>query len=299
MSLNQPVEIPLYTSRYLPVEEDALRWGLQVMDTGTGVIEPNSPYPQSPHPEKYLFSWKNGRTLQEYQLVYITRGQGIFESEPTGRVRITEGQVFLLYPGIWHRYHPARKTGWDENWIGFNGETADRIMKAFFPPDSAVISVGYDQRLHGLIRSVAERVREAPPGYQQLIAADTLEALALVRSRSMSYHASDREGSKKVQQAREFLLARSAEDVKVEDLAKDLGLSYSRFRTLFRERTGSSPHQYLLSIRINKARDLLLYSKLTIAEIAETSGFSSAYYFSRLFQQKVGCAPTQFRNQSR
>lgn len=284
-----------FFSHYLPIEEDALRWGLHVLDAGFADIPPGLSYPPGRHPEEYLFSWDKGRTLQEYQLVYITQGRGIFETSETGRVRIAAGQVFLLFPGVWHRYRPVRTQGWEENWIGFNGDVARRIMGAFFSPEKAVIRVGYDQELRDLIRSVANLMQEVPAGYQQLMAARTMETLALVRSRAMSYHSTDREGTQKVQRARHYLLEHSAEPIDMSGLARQFGLSYSRFRSLFKEHTGTAPHQYQLDIRINKARELLCRSSLSITEIAERVGFSSVYYFSRLFKKREACSPSSYR----
>jgi AraC-like DNA-binding protein len=282
-------------SQYLPVEEDALRWGLYVVNAGFAEILPDSPYPPGRHPEEYHFSGGGWRKLDEYQLVYIARGRGFFETTETGRVRIQAGQVFLLFPGVPHRYRPVKKQGWDESWIGFNGEVAVRLMNEFFTPEKAVIRVGYDQELRDLIHSITDLMQETPAGYQQLMAARTMETLALTRSRAMSYHAADREVMQRVQQARNFLLRHSEEDVDMEKLATQLGLSYSRFRAMFKEHTGTPPHQYQLDIRINKARELLRHSSLSISEIAERLGFSSVYYFSRLFKKREGGSPSEYR----
>lgn len=282
-------------SNYLPVEADALQWGLHVIDAGKTEIPPNSAYPPGWHPEGYNFSWDRGRTLSEYQLIYIKRGRGLFETKETGQVKISTGQVFLLHPGIWHRYRPLKKVGWDESWIEFGGDVADRIMGHFFSPKKAVLSIGYDQELEELILSISELTQEAPAGYQQIIAARTMEILALVRSRSMSFNSTDRDAARKIQQARYHLLHHSDENIDTEALALQLGLSYSHFRSLFREHTGTAPLQYLLSIRMNKARELLRHSDLTVSEIAYRLGFSSPYYFSRLFKAKNNCTPGKYR----
>ena len=282
-------------SNYLPVEEYSLTWGLHVLDAGNTEIPPNSPYPPGKHPDEYVFSWENGRTISEYQIVYITRGRGIFETAETGRIPINPGQIILLFPGVWHRYRPLKKTGWDESWIGFNGEVADRIMKGFFSRKKAVLSVGYDQELVDIIHSIANLAVEAPPGFQLIMAARTTEALALVRSLSMSFNEADREIARKIQQARYHLLHQSMEEINMNDLARQIGMSYSRFRSLFKEHTGSSPHQYLLSIRMNKARELLRHTELPVSDIAYRTGFSSPYYFARLFKTKTGRTPSDYR----
>ncbi|MDA3924032.1 MAG: AraC family transcriptional regulator [Kiritimatiellae bacterium] len=284
-------------ARYLPIETDALLWGLHVVDCGYTEIAPGSEYPpgKERHPSNYMFSWENGRTLNEYQLVYITEGSGVFESEPTGRVKIEAGNIFLLYPGIWHRYQPTRETGWHESWIGFNGDYAQRIMTNFFPPEKAVISTGYNEKLITHIRSTTDLMRQAPLGYQQLLAARTIDILARIRSLSLSSSPINRKNADKVQQARCYLLEHFNEEIDLDALAKDLGASYSSFRRMFKAHTGAAPLQYQIDIRINRACELLTNTTLNMSEISEMLGFSTAYYFSRLFKKREGCAPFQYR----
>jgi len=78
-----------------------------------------------------------------------------------------------------------------------------------------------------------------------------------------------------------------------------LGVSYSWFRKTFAAHTGLSPHQYLLEFRIVCARNLLTGTELSVKEIATQTGFEDEHYFSRLFRQKLNCAPRQWRDRSR
>lgn len=73
-------------------------------------------------------------------------------------------------------------------------------------------------------------------------------------------------------------------------------MSYATFRRVFRQHTGLPPNQYLLNLRIHKAKALLGNSRMPVKEIAEATGFDSIYYFSRLFKQKTGMAPIQWRS---
>jgi AraC-like ligand binding domain len=53
-----------------------------------------------------------------FQIVYVTEGEGYFESEISHRKqRVESGSVLILFPGIWHRHSPDPQTGWVENWI--------------------------------------------------------------------------------------------------------------------------------------------------------------------------------------
>jgi AraC-like DNA-binding protein len=284
-------------SRYLPVEPDALDWGLHVVDYGHTAVPPGADYPQGVHPEGYLFTWDKGRVLGEYQFVYVTRGAGAFESKSMRPSSVEGGNVIVLFPGEWHRYRPVRSVGWTETWIGFAGRHAEELMRRFFSPHNALLQVGHDEELLRLMRSLSEVTEAAPAGHQQILAARAVEVIARVRSLAMSYRASDRAAAERIQRARCRLLERAERPVNLRDLAGEVGMSYSRFRSAFKAQTGLSPRQYQLQIRVNKACSLLADTLLPVAEVAARTGFESVYYFSRLFRRKTGVSPRQFRRQ--
>ena len=66
--------------KYLFANEQDNRWGMVVTTTGYQIIEPHTSYPPSNHPVRYLFSIEKGRRLNEYQLIYVSRGDGQFVS---------------------------------------------------------------------------------------------------------------------------------------------------------------------------------------------------------------------------
>jgi transcriptional regulator GlxA family with amidase domain len=86
--------------------------------------------------------------------------------------------------------------------------------------------------------------------------------------------------------------------VNLEEMVKELPMGYSKFRKLFKEVTGTSPNQYHLDLRLDKARELILSTNLTINEVAFKTGFSSIFYFSRLFKKKNGMSPKEYRDAS-
>jgi AraC-like DNA-binding protein len=88
------------------------------------------------------------------------------------------------------------------------------------------------------------------------------------------------------------------QQIDVASLARIANLSKSRFYKVFRDLTNTSPNQYILHYRLRKAQELLL-GDLRIYQIAEQSGFDDQYYFSRIFKQKFGLTPYQFRQQNK
>jgi AraC family transcriptional regulator len=81
----------------------------------------------------------------------------------------------------------------------------------------------------------------------------------------------------------------------LQGLADEIGLTAAHFCRVFREATGISPHQFILKCRLQRAEHLLNHSKLSIAMVAEASGFHSQSHFTRLFCQKMGKNPSEVR----
>ena len=85
--------------KYLVINPYDLLWGMAVNSVGFQEIGPGMPYPPANHPSRYLFSAEKGRILNEYQLIYITKGKGYFTSASLGhKVPVTKGTMFLLFP---------------------------------------------------------------------------------------------------------------------------------------------------------------------------------------------------------
>lgn len=82
----------------------------------------------------------------------------------------------------------------------------------------------------------------------------------------------------------------------IADAAKKANLSIAHFRRLFTQIYSVCPQEYMLDLRLNTAKNLLSASDLSVSEIAYESGFSSPYYFSRIFRIKTGMTPTEYKN---
>ncbi len=81
----------------------------------------------------------------------------------------------------------------------------------------------------------------------------------------------------------------------VKSLAKHFAISESQLRRNFARTYNISPLSYIHSQRISHAKNLLLYEDMPVSEVAQNAGFSSLYYFSRLFKQVTGLSPTQYK----
>ena len=107
-----------FQTAYHPPGRDALIWGVRVLDAGFEAFPPGKPYPSKEHhPAPYLYDWEKGRVFSEYQLLAITRGSGILETATCPHLALQAGDLFILFPGEWHRFRPdpapaGMKTSW-------------------------------------------------------------------------------------------------------------------------------------------------------------------------------------------
>ena len=85
------------------------------------------------------------------------------------------------------------------------------------------------------------------------------------------------------------------ERVRISDAARAAGMSPSHFRKLFQRYLGTSPKRYLLALRLQTSKCLMMQRRGTIAEVAYQSGFGSPQQFSKCFRQHTGLTPTQWR----
>ena len=284
--------------RYLPISPVDREWGLFVPTAGCSWIPAHSPdYPPEPHPSAYNFHWQNGRILQEFQLIYIIRGEGVFESAITGQLPIKEGDVFVLFPGVWHRYAPKPETGWDEYWVGFDGDVPRRLMeKNFISPKFPVYSPGLGRSWNALFTRAIEALELEDVGHHQTLASLTFEMLTRLHALDRVEKLAKSSDMAMVRKTKNFIVERLNEKIDWDDLARDLEVSYSSLRQAFLRHTGFSPYQYQLQLRFDKARSLLNTTPLSVREIARQIGFGCPYHFSHLFKRKIGLSPSAWRH---
>lgn len=282
--------------RYLPLSDEARDRGMYFIAGGYTMIPPGLNYPPLPHPEDHDFRWDQGRTLHEYQLIYITRGEGLFESQSGGRRAISAGTLFALFPGEWHRYSPNGDTGWDEYWVAFDGSFAAHVMsEAGLSPESPMLVCDVDERMVEEFLRIADEMRAEAAGHQFIMAARTVLILALACAAAPRRALESSDAGRVLERAKCLLLEHINEPVNMENLAAQLNVGYSWFRRAFRAHTGLSPAQYHMQLRLNRARELLRDTTLPVAVISQRLGFESPEYFARIFKQKCGCTPREHR----
>jgi len=283
--------------RYLPISEEDQHWGLSILNAGCTHVRANQDYPYRQHPDHHYFTWSNGRVLDEYQVIYIAGGEGSFESASVPETVVRGGTVVLLFPGEWHRFRPAKHTGWDEYWVGFRGEVADNLLRRkFFSLGEPVVAVGFSAAIVGLFSSIIDQTRSERPGYQPFVSGMLLHLLGCIYSLNKQQSFANADGIKpKMEQAIMLLRCKVDEDITIQEIAGELNVSYAWFRKWFKRYTGLAPQQYMIQLKMEKAKALLADSGNSIKGIAYQLRFEHPLYFSKLFKEKVGVSPEGYR----
>ena len=281
--------------KYLTINPSDQKWGLTTHSVGHQVISENEAYPPQVHPTRYLFNIENGRILNEYQLLYITKGRGMFSSESSGRSQVKEGYMFLLFPGEWHTYRPDPETGWNEYWIGFDGRIMDEWVKdGFFPKENPVFNIGLNEDIISMYKRAIIIAEAQEASYQQALSgiACNLVSMALYLSRNRDFNKSD--VASQMNQAK-ISVHENISAITPEELARITCMSYSKFRKIFKEYTGFAPSQYIQEVRITMAKELLTNTSKSIKEIAIELGYENKDYFFTVFKKVTGSTPVNYR----
>ena len=287
------------SKKYLTISPVDLVWGLAVNSVGRQNVTENEVYPPQGHPTRYLFNTQKGRVLNEYQLLYITKGKGVFKSKSGGVLPVKEGTMFLLFPGEWHTYQPDPDTGWNEYWIGFDGKINDEWTRnGFFSKEFPVFNVGLNEEMISLYKRTIIIADAQEANYQQALSgiACNLVSMALYLSRNKDFKSSNIAESINVAKV---AVHENIGSVTPEGLARLACMSYSKFRKIFKEYTGFAPAQYIQEVRINMAKEILTNTSQSIKEIAFELGYENRDYFFTVFRKVTGMTPVSYRKLTR
>ena len=282
--------------KYLQPSARDLSWGVAVTTIGGQYIESNAPYPANGHPDNHLFGSDGRRTLNEYQIVYIARGRGVFESASYSRTTVEAGTLLLLFPGEWHSYRPNIETGWEEYWVGFNGRGMDELIKSgFFTFKQCIFHTSDYKGTSQIFNDIYNCLEQSAPGAAQYASGLVQMLLGRIAYENQNKTHCNSLTARTINQAKRMITSDIYAEKSIEEIAKILGIGYSYFRREFRRICGIPPGEYRQQHRLQRAKELLISSTDSIAQIAMELKFDSAGEFSTFFRKREGIPPLEYR----
>jgi AraC-like DNA-binding protein len=263
---------------FLTPSEEHRRLGLAVLGAGWHTIA------------EHGMRW-DARVMNCYGLHVVTRGSGWIEwgDRPRTRMPIKAPAAFWLFPGVVHSYQPDAG-GWTLMWVLFDGPAATGYESLdFLSRGSPVVPLTDAKPVRDLFRELLTVVRGDEPHYEVAAGVQVHRLIAAVRACGPGL-----QSSRAVRELDEHAMT----PANLQDHADRLGITVAQLRAEVRLATGSTPKEYLLRVRLSKAKDLLAATDQPVVQIARAVGYDDPAYFTRLFTQRVGQSPTGFRRSS-
>lgn len=282
--------------KYLNISKADKDFGLWVSTVGYQSVKPYTNYPSLEHPSGYYFNTVKGRVLDEYQLIFISRGEGILTTEHYDNMKIKQGKLIMIFPNKWHTYYPIKEKGWDEYYIGINGPIIETLISRVpvLIQENQILDIGLNEELETLFRKAIIAAQNDKQLNQQYLVGIAMHIIGLILSANFNKN-DENEINQKIELAISIMNKNINQEIDVIQMANDLNMSYSYFRKAFKKYTGISPNHYFQDLKINKAKELLYSTNISVKEICFELGYNSPEYFTNLFKKKTQKSPIEYR----
>ena len=216
-----------------------------------------------------------GPAVRSYTLLhYVVSGKGYFHRNGQ-RFTVKRGEIFRILPGEVTLYEADQSDPWSYRWIGFDGNLSHSF--ASLPPVFAVSEGGAHCFRFDDCDGCAPEYRVAAKLFR-------LYGEIFGDSPKTDY----------VRRIKDYVEASYMLPLRVEEMAERMHLDRRYLSRVFRERTGQTVQDYILSVRMAEAMRYLSQG-LSVAETAERCGYSDGFLFSKMFKRRIGVSPANWK----
>ena len=232
----------------------------------------------------------------DYQILYVASGKTYFSIDGAEQV-IPAGNMVIYRPGEEQQYSYYGADHPEVYWLHFTGGNVQTILRKYGITDNLhIIRTGTSLEYKRIFLLIIQELKLCREDYEELAVIYFQQLLVLIH-RQLGQR--PREKSQflleEIDSAIRYFHENYHTPISIEEYASSHHMSVSWFIRSFREYTGSTPAQYILSLRISNAQALLDSTNYNITEIAEIVGYDNPLYFSRLFRKQSGMSPSAYR----
>lgn len=241
-----------------------------------------------------------GPAVRDHYIIhYILGGKGTF-TVAGNTYKLGKYDGFLICPDTIVTYQADTEDPWSYTWVGFHGFRAGAyLMQAGLDEHNPVFRYEQDDFLEDcLMRMIG--TKQLSKGKEIRLLGLLYEFLSqLVESAGSSL--SDRNTTREeyVKKALEYITMNYSRKISISEISRNVGLDRSYLYSLFNAYVNTSPQEYLISFRMEKACELMRIPSLTIGDIARSVGYDDPLMFSKAFKKVKGQSPRGYRLQIR
>ncbi len=242
---------------------------------------------------QHIHNFKNSEGRKDYYLIYITKGSLHFNSCGM-EMYLKPFEAIILPPGIPYMQGLDTREELNYLWAHFTGKSVEKILNQFginkFPLVNTVNQANHLQtRFQRLFDCFVKNDK-----FMERDLSASLEKLMIELARAIKENNKPRVSlSKSISYINNYYNTQ----IKIPDLAKMDCLSMTQYNLHFKNQTGMSPTKYIISLRMNLAKDLIETSNLSLAQIAVMCGYDDYNFFAKVFKKFTGLSPKNYRKQ--
>ena len=231
-----------------------------------------------------------------YIITYVTKGKGYYEFNGQ-TYTINKGDSFIVYPGTLIHYYPDSEDKWEYIWVDFNGKKVEELLcHTAFSPDNPVVRKKGSNKIYKYFSLLSDLFE-----YQHDISytSKKLKRKALFYLLFTEYinvyPATFEKNLALKDQMSDYINRKYSEhSFFVESIEKHFSMSHVTLYRYFKENFNTTPKKYINSLRISKASKMLHDTNVQIKDVAFSVGFKDPLYFSRVFKEETGFAPSEY-----
>lgn len=241
-------------------------------------------------------------TYDNYLFHYVINGSGrVYINSIDRKTTIHKNQGFLITPGTTSSYKADVEKPWSYYWIEFNGIKAKNYMNNAGLTKEHYHFKNNENKLAVHLVDIFENILSDNNKHEPFIIGQMYLLINELIQNSENHMDSEMKDVNNlyIKEAITFISNNYHHTLSVSEIADHCNISRTHLSRLFTEELSTSPSQYLITFRLNKASELLKNNALSIKTIAEEVGYSNQFNFSTAFKNKFGISPTQWRNNNR
>ena len=240
-----------------------------------------------------------GPKIRSYHLIhFVLYGKG--ELHINEHIfQLSAGDAFFIPAGKVSYYEASKEDPWCYAWVSFLGINSQMYLyQLMTSTDDVYIVHGLDnQKYKERIFEIISLQGVSTSRYFQ--ANGILFQIMAMLFDDINFQESNWGKNSVVDEVKFYLDINYAEKIKLQDVAKSFGIHPNYLTRIFHEKYGISPKQYLISLKLKKARRLLTTTELSVSVISSSLGFDDQLAFSKIFKKEFAVSPSEYRKQGR
>lgn len=236
----------------------------------------------------------------QYILIYCFDGEGWVEIKGR-RFILKKNQLFVIEPKTVCSYGSSDNKAWTNYWIHYTGGNAG----IYSPQVNQVIEIppSEDSRIDERLLLFEEMLQNLENYFipEKVVYANIClkQFLSSIKYLGVYRSVKKENESDNLNKAISFMKNNLQTTVRVSELAESCNCSASNLYKLFKQNIGSSPQDFFIHLKMERARKYLLRTNLKVKEIGAKLGYEDQYYFSRIFTKHVGLSPANYRKEEK